>query len=149
MRRPSGPTAQERDAFCEATKVDPPPPTSTREPTVPDSPPLPPAAVLRKLRAGEWRVRGDCQISVRHLTRDEARSKLERFLRAQRREGNWFVLVIHGKGLGAPEGLPVLAPLVPKWLAGWKPELVVGWGKAHQRDGGGGALYVVLTTARS
>ena len=148
MRRPSGPTAQESAEFRRTVEESPDPPATNQEAAVPDSPPLSPAAVLRKLRAGEWQVQKDCQVSVRRLTQDEARHKLERFLRA-RRKGNQFVLVIHGQGHGSPDGLPVLAPLVPKWLAGWKPELVAGWGKARQRDGGSGALYVVLTTARS
>ena len=142
-------TAQDREEFQEGVaaasrRLD------TTRPAAPPDPSAPsPAAVLRALRTGKREVRDDCQVSVRHLTRDEARSKLERFLREQRRKRRRFVLVIHGKGLGAPEGLPVLAPLVPEWLAGWKPELVAGWGLAHQKDGGSGALYVVLTTARS
>ena len=149
MRRPSGPTAQESAEFRRTFEESPALPVTNQEAAAPDSPPPSPAAVLRTLRAGRLGVRDDCQVSLRHLTRDEARSKLERFLRAQRRKRRRFVLVIHGKGHGSAESSPVLAPLVPEWLAGWKPELVAGWGKAHQRDGGGGALYVVLTTARS
>ena len=149
MRRPSGPTAQESAEFRRTVEESPAPPATNQEAAAPDSPPPSPAAVLRALRAGRLEVRDDCQVSLRHLTRDEARSKLERFLRAQRREGSRFVLVIHGKGHGSAESGPVLAPLVPEWLAGWRPELVAGWSGAHQKDGGSGALYVVLTTARS
>ena len=87
-------------------------------------------------------MRDDSTISLRQKTQEEARQLLESFLRARRLTGDRFVMVIHGKGYRSPEGRAVLAPRVPEWLAGWKPELVAAWGEARREDGGSGALYV-------
>jgi DNA-nicking Smr family endonuclease len=107
--------------------------------------PLPsPSTLLRELREGRRRVRDDCAISLRQKTQDEARRRLENFLRARRVRGDRFVSVIHGKGYRSEGGRPVLARRVPEWLAEWKPELVADWGEARREDGGSGALYVVL-----
>ncbi len=103
-----------------------------------------PFALLRELQSGKRRVREGCNISLRQKTQEEARHLLASFLRARRLAGDRFVIVIHGKGYGSPEGRGVLARRVPEWLAGWKPELVAAWGEARREDGGSGAVYVVL-----
>lgn len=116
------------------------------EPVEPAAPPTT-AAILRDAQSRR-EVEGDCCFSVRGMTQGEARQLLERFLRERRAAGARFVKVIHGKGKGSP-GEPVLRRRVPEWLDCWKPELVAGYEMVRrEREGGGGALYVVLTPVR-
>ena len=116
------------------------------EPVEPAAPPTT-AAVLRDAQSRR-EVEGDCCFSVRGMTQGEARRLLEGFLRERRAAGVRFVKVIHGKGKGSP-GEPVLRRRVPQWLESWKPELVAGYEPVRrEREGGGGALYVVLTPVR-
>lgn len=104
--------------------------------------------LLRELQKGRRQVAGDCEISVRQRTQEEAKSLLEGFLHARRAAGARFVRVIHGKGYSSPGGKAVLARRVPEWLAEWKPELVTAWGEARREHGGSGALYVILAPTR-
>lgn len=113
------------------------------EPEEPKRPPTT-AAVLREAQ-GRRDIEGDCCFSVRGMQRGEARRHLERFLRERRSSGVRFVKVIHGKGKGSP-GEPVLRRRVPEWLECWRPELVAGYEPVRrEREGGSGALFVVLT----
>jgi len=102
--------------------------------------------MLKKLRAGTLKAP---EFSVRLMTQDQALPALEVFLRRSRHEGHRAVKVIHGMGYRSPGGHSVLRERVPEWLADWKPELVQRWEAARQRDGGEGALYVVLAPRRS
>lgn len=106
------------------------------------------AAVLREAQ-GRRDIEGDCCFSVRGMKQGEARRHLERFLRERRGAGVRFVKVIHGKGKGSP-GEPVLRRKAPEWLESWRPELVAGYEPVRsEREGGSGALFVVLTPTGS
>ena len=147
---PEAPRLTERDRveFAQAVAETPPELLGAVRDLPPSASGLPsPSALLRELQSGKRRVRDDSTISLRQKTQEEARHLLESFLRARRLTGDRFVMVIHGKGYHSPEGRAVLAPRVPEWLAGWKPELVAAWGEARREDGGSGALYVVLERA--
>ena len=118
-----------------------------KEPEGPKRPPTT-AAVLREAQ-GRRDIEGECCLSVRGMTREAARSQLERFLRERRAAGVRFVKVIHGKGKGSP-GEPVLRRRVPEWLDSWRPELVAGYEMVRsEREGGSGALFVALTPTGS
>ncbi len=98
------------------------------------------ADVVRRLRRGEWTVRG--QIDLHGLRVDEAREALVEFLgESQRREWR-CVRVIHGKGLGSIGREPVLKTKVPRWLVQRRD--VLAFCQARPNDGGGGALIVLL-----
>ena len=149
LRIPEAPRLTERDRaeFTQAVAETPPELLGAVR-DLPSASGLPsPSALLRELQSGKRRVRDDSTVSLRQRTQEEARQLLESFLRARRAAGDRFVMVIHGKGYRSPEGRAVLAPRVPEWLAGWKPELVATWGEARREDGGSGALYVVFDRA--
>ena len=99
-----------------------------------------PASLLRRLRAGEFSVAAE--IDLHGLTALQARIALREFIveAAGRRSG--CVRVIHGKGLRSGTQGPVLKGLVQVWLAQW--EEVLAFTSALTRDGGSGALYVLL-----
>jgi DNA-nicking Smr family endonuclease len=54
--------------------------------------------------------------------------------------------VIHGKGLGSAGGQPVLKAKVRGWLA--QRDEVLAFCQARAKDGGSGALMVLLRPAR-
>lgn len=98
--------------------------------------------VFRKLRRGHWIVQGE--VDLHGLTRDEARLHLAAFLAACLRRGMRCVRVIHGKGLGSRNREPVLKAKVANWLA--QRDEVLAFCEATPRDGGAGAVFVLLKT---
>jgi len=99
--------------------------------------------LLRKLRKGELAVQG--HVDLHGLTRDEARTALERFLLAARQGGRRCVLVVHGRGLHSKDQIPVLKSGVQLWLTrGRIARWVLAFSTARPHDGGAGAVYVLL-----
>ena len=96
--------------------------------------------VFRKLRRGHWIVQGE--IDLHGLTRDEARLHLAGFLGECARRGVRCIRVIHGKGLRSRNREPVLKAKVAHWLA--QRDEVVAFCEATPRDGGSGAVFVLL-----
>ncbi|MBT4710662.1 MAG: DNA mismatch repair protein MutS [Alphaproteobacteria bacterium] len=96
----------------------------------------------------------DDRIDLHGMTQDLARDALSGFIRNSAAQGLKCVLVITGKG--SPRQEPddalfmarrpgVLRNAVPGWLSGAElGRYVIGFQPALPRDGGGGALYVLL-----
>ncbi|MDR2837014.1 MAG: Smr/MutS family protein [Azonexus sp.] len=103
------------------------------------------ASVLRDLRRGRWVVQDD--LDLHGLNRDEARSLLGAFLAEALRQGMRCVRVVHGKGLGSPQKTAVLRPLTRGWLA--QRDEVLAYCQARPRDGGEGALIVLLRAGKT
>jgi len=95
---------------------------------------------LRLLRRGHWVVQSE--LDLHGMTREEARESLALFLRESVKHGRRCVRVIHGKGHGSPGRAPVLKGKVKVWLA--RREEVLAFCQAPPRQGGGGALLVLL-----
>ncbi len=103
---------------------------------------LPPDA-LRRLRRGVMPIDG--QLDLHGSPADEARSRLETFLREKRVRGEKCVLVVHGKGEHSPGGQGVLRGEMAAWLSqGRASEHVAAFASAANDDGGSGAVYVLL-----
>ncbi len=111
----------------------------------------------RRLTRGQLAVEG--RLDLHGMTQDKAWRALGPFLARAQADGKRVVIVVTGKGgarkeddLEPPWTEPrtgVLRELVPQWLA--EPEnsgRVVAWHPASPRDGGDGALYVVLRRIR-
>ena len=99
-----------------------------------------PAAVLRKLRRGQYRVQAE--IDLHGLTRQASEAQLSAFLaRALQRELR-CVRIIHGKGLRSGPGGPVLAPAVRGLLR--QTVQVIAYVPERDAAGGSGALCVLL-----
>ena len=108
-------------------------------------------ATARKMRRGKLPVDG--RIDLHGMRQNEAFEALSRFVQASHAMGRRCVLVITGKGRArARDGYEqpgVLRRKVPEWLqSGSIASLVVGFETAHVRDGGDGALYVLLRRKR-
>lgn len=96
--------------------------------------------VVRKLRRGVWVMQAD--IDLHGLRRDQARERLDAFLREAERDGLRCVRIVHGKGLGSPGREPVLKAKVKSWLV--QRNAVLAFTHARPADGGHGALLVLL-----
>jgi len=95
---------------------------------------------LRRLKRGYWSVQAE--LDLHGLTRNEAKLELVAFLYDCRRRGVRCTRIIHGKGLGSPDRLPVLKTHVAYWLTCYKE--VLAFVQARPCDGGSGALTVLL-----
>ena len=106
----------------------------------------------RAIKRGSLAI--DDRIDLHGMTQDIAHDELTGFIQDAARRGHKCVLVITGKGTPRNDREDiqsmlrrpgVLRTVVPGWLSG--PELsrhIIGFQPALPRDGGGGALYVLL-----
>lgn len=96
--------------------------------------------VLRKLRRGQFVV--EAELDLHRNKVPEAREKISAFIYKARQQGQRCIRIIHGKGLSTKDKLPVLKGKVNSWLR--QKEEVLAFCSALQRDGGTGAVYVLL-----
>ena len=135
----------------------PPPVARPAAPLPPVSPRLPPAPLnhgetpgldrrsATRMRRGRLAI--EDSIDLHGFTQEQAHVALDRFLTRAHAAGLRCVLVVTGKGLR--DGTGVLRATVPRWLnePGLR-RLVLGFSYAQPKDGGEGALYVLLKRQR-
>jgi DNA-nicking Smr family endonuclease len=100
-----------------------------------------PAAVLRRLRRGDYRVQRE--IDLHGMTVAEAKLALREFLVRALEQRVRCVRVIHGKGLRSGHRGPVLKVAVSTVLR--RTGAVLAYVSARPVDGGTGAVYVLLS----
>ena len=101
-----------------------------------------PAAVLRRLRRGDYRVQRE--IDLHGLTVAEAKLALREFLIGALEQRVRCVRIVHGKGLRSGHRGPVLKAAVSTLLR--RTGAVLAYVSARAVDGGTGAVYVLLAT---
>jgi DNA-nicking Smr family endonuclease len=103
-----------------------------------------PANRLCELKSGK--ISWQATLDLHGLSSNAAKSALIRFIMQQNALAHRCLLIIHGKGSlqGEP---PVLKNLINHWLRQF-PQ-VLAFHSALARDGGSGALYVLLKKQRS
>jgi|SRR5579872_1573402 len=97
-------------------------------------------ASAERLKRGKREI--EARLDLHGMTQDEAHRALLGFVRGARLAGKRCILVITGRGrLGGG----VLKAAVPRWLdeAEFRPHLLA-IATAQPRDGGAGALYIML-----
>ena len=99
-----------------------------------------PLKVLKDLRRGKYSIQNE--LDLHGLTANEARAMLREFMTDVLLDGHRCVRIVHGKGLRSGPGGPVLKVKLNKWLPQW--EQVLAFTTAPARDGGSGAMYVLL-----
>ncbi|MDY0071565.1 MAG: Smr/MutS family protein [Thauera sp.] len=104
-----------------------------------------PRRILTDLRRGRWSLQGE--LDLHGLVRDEARTAIALFIQQGLQQGWRCVRVIHGKGHGSPGKQSILKQLSRSWLA--QREEILAFCQASPRDGGSGALYVLLRAAQA
>jgi DNA-nicking Smr family endonuclease len=100
----------------------------------------------QRLKKGDIPV--EASLDLHGLTQEEAHRALVRFLARAAQAGRRCVLVVTGKGAKAG-GEGILRVSVPRWLN--EPDLrahVLAFVHAAPKDGGTGALYVLLKRRR-
>ncbi len=103
-----------------------------------------PERTFRQLRRGRFRI--EDETDLHGLTAAQARTQLRVFIVESAARGLGCVRVIHGKGLRSGPRGPVLKTHAQRWLAQW--EEVLAFVTARARDGGSGAVYVLLRRRR-
>ena len=100
-----------------------------------------------RLRRGKLAI--DMRLDLHGLTLDLAHRRLLGFLHAAQASGAKCVLVITGKGSPTGSGQGRLRGAVPRWLnePAFRP-MVLSVAQARQRDGGDGALYILIRRSR-
>jgi len=162
-KRPSAPAPGEVPPQVENTGGPPVPSAPSRKPRRPrppaaePGPPAPPPELEHgrsagldrrsalRLRRGQHPIDG--RIDLHGMTQAAAERALDAFLADSQAAGRRCVLVITGKGT-TTEGGGVLRREVPRWLnRAPNRARVLGFDYALPRDGGQGALYVLLRRA--
>jgi DNA-nicking Smr family endonuclease len=140
----------------------PPPKPAVNPPAAPAGPPavsaLPPLTLDRfagidranaeRLKRGKRAI--EARLDLHGMTQAEAHRELASFIRGARAAGRRCVLIVTGRGSGKGPGGGVLKSAVPRWLD--EPEFrphVLAIATAQPRDGGAGALYVMLRRTRT
>jgi DNA-nicking Smr family endonuclease len=85
------------------------------------------------------------RLDLHGLHSDKARDSLYKFIKAQYEQGKRCLLIIHGKG-GHEGSPPIIKNLVNRWLP--QLEAVLAYHSALSKDGGTGAVYVLLKRIR-
>lgn len=99
-----------------------------------------PHATLQKLKKGAFC--SDLEIDLHGLTTAQAHDELQQLLRHALQQQIRCFRLIHGKGNRSTTQSPILKSWVNQWLR-QQPE-VLAFCSARQRDGGTGALYILL-----
>ncbi len=125
-------------------------PITEKSPTLPDLNPGKPTGIDRRtaerLRRGRLTI--TARLDLHGLTQEKAHRRLDGFLADAQMAGHRCVLIITGKG-ERDGGSGVLRREVPRWLnQAPNRARVVAIESAQPRDGGAGALYVLLRRAR-
>jgi DNA-nicking Smr family endonuclease len=104
-------------------------------------------ANAERLKRGLHPIEG--RLDLHGMTQAEAHRALAGFIHKSRDAGRRCVLVITGRGFG-PTGPGILKLAVPRWLeeAGLRRD-ILAIASAQPRDGGAGALYLLLRRHRS
>lgn len=95
---------------------------------------------IKKLRRGQ--IKPQASIDLHGMTRITALQKLQTFIMECLSSRIQCIHIIHGKGLQSDDGKAVLKPSVAIWLK--QIPAVLAYCPAQSRDGGDGALYVLL-----
>lgn len=95
---------------------------------------------LRKLRRGHYSV--GAELDLHGLTVAEAKQALIAFLQRCMLQRVRCVRIIHGKGHGSFQRIPVLKGKVNHWLQ--QRDEILAFCSARPVDGGTGAVYVLL-----
>lgn len=101
----------------------------------------------KRLKKGQHAIEG--RVDLHGMTQEQAHRALNAFIEGAFGAGKRCVLVITGKGLKQDGSVGVLRAAVPNWLNQFpNREKVLAFSYATPKDGGEGALYVLLKRKR-
>ena len=120
-----------------------------RQPVAQDKPDQSPGDGLdrktsEKFRKGQMSI--EATLDLHGMTQDEAHPALHKFIKRSYADKKRCVLVITGKGA---EGNGILKRMTPEWLEDRSVKnLILKTATAQAKDGGSGALYILLRRQR-
>ncbi len=98
---------------------------------------------LPGLRNGLYSIQE--QIDLHGLSRQQARAAVEEFIDRTSRYRSCCVKIIHGRGINSPNDRAILKEYLQRWLSTRRMSRhVVAYASAPLKDGGVGAIYVLL-----
>jgi DNA-nicking Smr family endonuclease len=97
-------------------------------------------SVMKKLRRGQFAI--EAELDLHRMTSEKAYVELMDFIAQCQKQHIRCVRVIHGKGYGSKDKIPVLKTKVNSWLRQWQS--ILAFCSARRCDGGNGAVYVLL-----
>ena len=98
---------------------------------------------LESLRTGHFAVQA--HLDLHGLGILDARDQFEKFIRNCLWQTYGCVRIVHGRGQHSDDGHPLLKEHLQKWLCSRRMSRhILAYTSARLRDGGGGALYVLL-----
>ncbi len=100
--------------------------------------------LLQRFRRGQLAA-GD-ELDMHGMSAAQSRIAVLAFIDECRAHGSRCVRIIHGKGYGSAHDAPVLKNRLNSWLR--QHHDVLAFSSATQRDGGAGAVYVLLRVQR-
>lgn len=123
------------------------PPKAGAEPLIVDAPQGTDRRTAQRLRRGRLAI--DAQLDLHGYSLAAAHGRLLEFLRSAQAHGRRCVLVVTGKGRRNSGEPGKLKSAVPAWLNEplFRP-MVLSVAHAQPKDGGSGALYILLRKAR-
>lgn len=99
--------------------------------------------IFRQLKAGQ--LSPEAHLDLHGLNAEQAYESLLLFTRDQYYQGRRCLLLIPGRGINSPGGMPVLKQELKSWLTRDPlKRVVLAFCTAQPRHGGAGALYVLL-----
>jgi DNA-nicking Smr family endonuclease len=99
--------------------------------------------IFRQLKAGQFSP--EAHLDLHGLNQEQAYESLLVFTREQYYLGKRCLLLIPGRGINSPGGMPVLKEELKSWLTRDPlKRVVLAFCTAQPRHGGAGALYVLL-----
>ena len=100
--------------------------------------------VQKKLRRGEYPI--EDELDLHGYTVAEAKAAIIKFFIDCKKQHKRYVRIIHGKGYRSEQKIPVLKTHVAYWLP--QHNDVMAFSSARAKDGGTGAIYVILKSAK-
>lgn len=99
---------------------------------------------LKKLRQGH--IPWEQGLDLHGFTVDSARDEISRFIRDAQRQQARCVLIVHGKAFSQAGQHAMIKSCINDWLR--QMSSVLAFSSAQPKDGGTGAVYVLLKTDR-
>jgi len=96
--------------------------------------------IIRKLRRGQFAI--ESELDLHGMTVSVAKKELNDFLNYCQSTNRRCIRIIHGKGHGSVNKIPVLKNKLNRWLQRYDSILAFCSAPAH--DGGTGAVYVII-----
>jgi len=97
-------------------------------------------SMIKKLRRGQFSYSAELDLHGMIVT--EARQALVDFIQESRAHNARYVRIVHGKGYGSSNRQPILKNRLNNWLR--QIDEVLAFCSAQPRDGGTGAVYLLL-----